>query len=161
MMLGDEGIDRRAHRLRHRHHVDEIAARFGPGFALGGIGGHRENLVWRLDASRAQRNPEHGRARAKVVPSPSCDSVVQGEASGSPTSAVTGFQMKSIQGLCALRRSTTTPTAILTCGAMLTTPPRDGRSEGRSRDFAASYAASGRASSPIADRWARLSPCPG
>src|SRR2546425_1169553 len=40
MVLGDEGIDRRAHRLRHRHHIDEIAARFGPGFALGGMARH-------------------------------------------------------------------------------------------------------------------------
>src|SRR5262249_56166455 len=67
MMLGDEGVDRPAHRLRHRHHIDEIAPRFGPGFAFGGIGSHRENLVWRLDASRPQRNPKHGRAPAEIV----------------------------------------------------------------------------------------------
>ena len=52
-------------------------------------------------------------------------SVVHGKASGSPGKAEIGFQVKSIQGLCALRRSTTTPTAILEGGKVLMRPPRD------------------------------------
>ena len=46
-------------------------------------------------------------------------------------STATAFQVKSVQGLSALRRSTTTPTAILTCGSMLTRQPRHDRSAGR------------------------------
>src|SRR5215831_14404365 len=50
------------------------------------------------------------------------------------------------------------PTAILLGERALTTPPQDERSAGRPRGFAASCAVSGRASSPISDRWARLLP---
>src|SRR4051812_6968540 len=66
MMFRHEGVDGCAYRLRHRHHVDKVAARFGPGLALGRIGGYGEDLVRRLDAGRPQRHPEHGRARTEI-----------------------------------------------------------------------------------------------
>src|SRR3954453_21445807 len=59
MMFSHEGVDGCAYRLRHRHDVDKVAARFGPGLALGRIGGYGEHLVRRLDAGLPQRHPEH------------------------------------------------------------------------------------------------------
>src|SRR6185436_8569589 len=67
MMFSHEGVDGCAYRLRHRHDVDKVAARFGPGLALGRIGGHGEHLVRRLDAGLPQRHPEHGRAGTEIV----------------------------------------------------------------------------------------------
>ena len=67
------------------------------------------------------------RHSVNVVLSPSCASMVHGKASGIPGKAVTGFQVNSIQGLCALRRSTTTPIAILAGAGALMRLPRDER----------------------------------
>ena len=55
----------------------------------------------------------------KLVVSPTGPRAVHGSAAGTPGSTATGRQTKSSQGLVALRRSTTTPTGMLTRAAAL------------------------------------------
>ena len=69
----------------------------------------------------------------------------------------TGRQRKSLHGLAPLLRSTTTPTAMVVSGVTtLIRPPPDAGSAGRSPGSAASCGSACRASSPESDRPARL-----
>ena len=63
MMLGHKRFDDLTYHRRHRHCVHKIASGLGVGFALGRIGGHREQVIGRLDLCRPQRDPHRRRPR--------------------------------------------------------------------------------------------------
>ena len=153
VVLGDERLDHRAHRFRHRHRLDQMVAVLGEAFAFGGIGGDGDEIVRaarpRSDAApptaparrlrdcrdsarsrcgRARHRPRRHRTSRRRRRRTTASRAPPPARPAAPSPA---RQVKSIHGLAALRRSTTTPTEICVSGATLTTRPPDAGSAGR------------------------------